>query len=61
MGSEFFSTNTRPTLLERVQCDGTEETLRQCTLTLSSDGECTHDAAVVCQSKNCSLFVFTRY
>ena len=47
--SGFFSTHTRPTLLERVECSGMEETLRQCSRTASKDGECTHDAAVVCQ------------
>ena len=66
VGSGFFSTNTRPTLLETVECSGMEETLRQCRRNASKDGECTHDAAVVCQGEyyhisfKYSLYTFLR-
>ena len=53
MGGGFFSTDTRDTLVESIQCSGTESTLRQCSYSAGYDEECIHDAAVICQG-NCS-------
>ena len=53
MGGGFFSTDTRDTLVEAIQCSGTESTLRQCTFVIQPDQQilCSHDSAVVCQGR----------
>ena len=58
VGGGFFSTNTRDTLAEGMQCSGAEGTLRQCSYSAGYDEQCTHDAAVICQGTSLALYKY---